>query len=89
MLKDANGNDITPNDYAHFGEMCDIDITKLEYILFANETGCNTNQKNNEKEGGWKFIIQQGSDAKNNIATNDLCYTLFPMTAGNGKLVAL
>jgi hypothetical protein len=66
-----------PSKYTH---------TLPEYLLFVDETGCNTNQLNDGKVGGEVYFIPKDcSDAAAPAgATTDLHYTVLPFISGTG-----
>jgi hypothetical protein len=61
-------------------------LTLPEYLLFVDETGCNTNQLNDGKVGGEVFIMPKdcGDAAAPAGATTDLHYTVLPFISGTG-----
>jgi hypothetical protein len=79
---DREGNICEEAD--RFGELCDIKITHPEYILFADETGCNTNQKKDGHQAGTKFVVGIGETPKTTCSTSDHRFTLLPITSATG-----
>jgi hypothetical protein len=63
-----------------FGEPCDIEILHPDYILFGNETGCNTLQKKDGHEGGTKYICAPDQVPKTSCITTDHRFTVLPIT---------
>lgn len=61
-------------------------LTLPEYLIFLDETGCNTNQMNDGKVGGEVFILPKNSgDAAAPIgATTDIHFTVLPFISGTG-----
>jgi hypothetical protein len=60
-----------------------------EYVLFVDETGCNTNQLNDGRVGGELFILPK-MDSECGAptgATTDLHYTVLPFVSGTGEAV--
>jgi hypothetical protein len=57
-----------------------------EYLPFADETGCNTNQLNNDKVGGEVLIMPKNSDTGTApmVAATDLHFTLLPFISITG-----
>jgi hypothetical protein len=47
-----------------YGELVDIEVLHPEYILFGDETGCNTSQQKDSHEGGRKFLCGKGQVPK-------------------------
>ena len=64
-------------------------LTRLEYVVFVDETGCNTNQLNDGRVGNEKFILpKQDSEFGAPIgATTDLHFTVLPFISGTGEAV--
>ena len=82
---DRSGN-IVQKDLK-FGEACDIEIIHPDYILFGDETGCNTSQKKDGHEAGTKFVVGKGQVPRTSCVTTDHRFTLLPITAANGEPV--
>ncbi len=64
-------------------------LTRPEYLLFVDETGCNTNQLNDGKVGGEQFIMPK-DDPESGApigATTDLHFTVLPFVSGTGDAV--
>ena len=64
-------------------------LTRPEFLLFVDETGCNTNQLNDGKVGGELFIMPKnaGDTAAPAGATTDLHFTVLPFMSGTGEPV--
>jgi hypothetical protein len=64
-------------------------LTKPEYVLFVDETGCNTNQLNDGRVGGELFIVPQvANEAGRPIgSTTDLHFTVLGFISGTGEAV--
>jgi hypothetical protein len=60
IFTDINGK---PKDdkTKRFGLKQNIKITKPEWILFANESGFNTSQKEDGHVGGQKIVVERGT----------------------------
>ena len=82
---DKEGNKVKPDKA--YGQPVTIKITHPEWILFADETGCNTNMKKDANYGGSKYIVPCGTCPKKHAATSDHCFTLFPMICATGANV--
>jgi hypothetical protein len=80
--------DIIPNspDRA-LGLPCNIKIIHPEYLLFFDETGCNTNQKKDGHNGGQKFGCGRGMTPKQISSTRDRHFTVLGLTAATGEPV--
>ena len=64
-------------------------FTHPEYLLFVDETGCNTNQLNDGKVGGELYLMPKnsGDAAAPAGATTDLHFTVLPFISGTGEPV--
>jgi hypothetical protein len=64
-------------------------LTHPDYLLFVDETGCNTNQLNDGKVGGEVFIMPKcsGDAAAPAGATTDIHFTVLPFISGTGEPV--
>jgi hypothetical protein len=64
-------------------------LTLPEYLIFLDETGCNTNQMNDRKVGGEVFILPNNSgDAAAPIGTTtDIHFMVLPFISGTGAPV--
>ncbi len=64
-------------------------LTRPEYVVFVDETGCNTNQLNDGRVGNEKFILpKQDSEFGAPIgATTDIHFTVLPFILGTGEAV--
>jgi hypothetical protein len=82
---DRSGNIVDKED--KFGEAVDIEILHPDYILFGDETGCNTSQKKDGHEGGKKFVVGRGQVPRTSCSTTDHRFTLLPITSASGEVV--
>ena len=64
-----------------------VKITHPEYLLFFDETGCNTNQKKDGNFGGSKICVERGQTPKIQSTTADRHFTVSGVTAANGEPV--
>lgn len=85
---DINGNDVEINSKEQVGLPSTIRITKPSFILFADETGINTNQKKDGKVGGEKVIVPRGMVPQKLANTSDHRATVLPLISGTGEPVA-
>lgn len=85
VSNDIQGNVVTED--LQYGLPCDTEILHPDYILFADETGCNTNQKKDGHYGGTKYIVGRGTVPKEYACTTDKHFTLMGFTAANGEPV--
>jgi len=57
VFTDWHGNEVTEDE--HFGVAQEIKITHPDYIIFADERGCNTSQKKDGQVDGRKLIVEK------------------------------
>ncbi len=64
-------------------------LTRPEYLIFVDETGCNTNQLNDGKVGGELFIMPKnvGDAAAPAGATTDIHFTVLPFISATGACI--
>jgi hypothetical protein len=81
--------EITINRYEMFGRPTKYKITKPEYLLFVNKTGCSINMKEDGFAGGQIFVlpVDMGSQSGQNCATTDTHFTVLCFTSATGKPV--
>ena len=61
-------------------------LTHPERCLFVDETGCNTNQKDDGHQGGKLFVIDKNQIEGARVGCfSDLHFTLMPFIAGTGE----
>jgi hypothetical protein len=58
-----------------------------EFVLFINEVGCNTSQKNDSNNGGQKFIVQNGQRSLLQASFNNFHFTILGFTNFSGDPV--
>jgi hypothetical protein len=69
------------------GLPCDTQLIHPQYLLFFDETGCNTNQKKDGHYGGEKFVCTRGTTPKQMVSTSDKHFTVLGLTASTGEPV--
>jgi hypothetical protein len=69
------------------GLQCDSKLIHPQYLLFFDETGCNTNQKKDGHNGGEKFVCARGTTPKQMVSTSDKHFTVLGLTAATGEPV--
>jgi len=62
-------------------------ITHADHILYVDEVGNNTCQKEDGSKGGQKFLVGRGTEPRNACSTSDAHWTTLGFTAGNGEPV--
>jgi hypothetical protein len=79
-------SDIVENEEESVGLKTDIHIIHLDWIVFVDETGVNTNQKDDGNLGGKLFIVSSDDpDARLQGATMDIHFMVLCFQAGNGE----
>ncbi len=84
MFTDFYGNPV--NESECFGLKQSIKTTKPGWILFADESGFYTSQKN-RLVGGQQFIVQKGTVPQTIASTTDHKFTLLPFTLAPSEAV--
>lgn len=82
---DIDGNVVSEDQI--FGKACDIEITHPQFILFADEVGCNTNQKKDGNYGGRKYVVGRSTVPKEVASITDKHFTVLGFTAASGEPV--
>ena len=69
------------------GEKVEYHITHLDHILYVDEVGNNTCQKDDGHNGGQKFLVQLGMQSRTACSTSEAHWTTLGFTSGTGKPV--
>ena len=69
------------------GEKVEYQVTHPDYILYVDEVGNNTWQKEDGSKGGQKMLVGRGTEARTACSTSDAHWTTLGFTAGNGEPV--
>jgi hypothetical protein len=69
------------------GLPCEHEIVNPDYLLFFDETGCNTNQKKDGHNGGEKYVCGRGMRPKQIASNRDRHFTVLGLTAASGDPV--
>ena len=85
VFTDREGNNVNESD--RFGLIQDILITHPHYLIFADESGFNTPQKDNGAVGGERLVVGAGTVPQRISSTSDHQLTMFPFTAASGEAV--
>ena len=90
VLYNKEGCEVLPDDASGFGHASKYKVTDPRYIIFVDETGKNTNMKNDGKAGGRKLVIP--ADAVGNNcgyigSTTDIHFTVLCFTCATGEPV--
>ena len=78
---------VVESDSERFGEPCDIEVLHPDHILFMDEVGCNTNQKEDKNIGGTTYCAPKGEDAYLISSGADHRFTMLPIIAATGEPV--
>jgi hypothetical protein len=70
-----------------FGSQVDLVLKYPERVCFFDETGCNTNQKEDGQVGGSTYIKKAGTRAELPAICSDIRWTLIPITNALGEAV--
>jgi hypothetical protein len=70
-----------------FGEEIDFEITHPDWILFGDETGCNTSQRQDGNIASTKYVVGTNQVPRKKCSRKDHRFTLLPITAANGEPV--
>jgi hypothetical protein len=82
VMYDENG-DITTDKEKMVGRPSKFQLTNPDYLLFVDETGCNTNMKDDGFVGGEMFVLPvDGADMGVCGATTDMQFTVLAFTSG-------
>ena len=82
--RDKRNNVVSEDSKEKIGQRCEIDILHPEYFLTFDESGCNTNMKDDGNIGGEKFVIERGCVPKLKVAITDHRFTIVPIVAVSG-----
>ena len=85
VYTDREGNEVEESE--RFGLAQEFRIDHPDYILFADESGCQTNQKQDGNVGNRKFIVEHGTRPQTICSTADHRFTILPFTSGSGEAV--
>jgi hypothetical protein len=88
IMYDKHGEKTTNIDES-YGHATKYKIIHPEYLLFVDETGCNTNMKENGLAGGQLFVlpVDMGSQEGCNSATTDIHFTVLCFASATGEPV--
>lgn len=87
VMMDINGNIVESEDEM-YGRKTKYRITKPEQILFVDETGSNTNQKEDGLIGGQRIVVGNNQAEGACIGSNtDMHFTVLCFTSGTGEPV--
>ena len=87
VYTDRHGNEVEKDDPERFGRQQHIKIDHPEYLVFADETGCQTNMKKDGDVAGTTYICPKGTVPQIMCCTNDHRFTVLPFTSASGKAI--
>ena len=79
--------EVVSDQFKAIGLECTHKLIHPEYVLFADEVGCNTNQKDDGNYGGEKRLTKRGSTPKQMCSSSDAHWTLLGFTDATGQPV--
>lgn len=83
VYMDHEGNEVEENE--RFGFLQEMAIDHPDYVLFADESGCQINQKQDRNVGNRKYIVEQDTTPQIICSTADHRFTILPFTSGSGE----
>jgi hypothetical protein len=87
LMFDKDGNQ-TLDETQMFGRKTRYELTRPEQVLFVDETGCNTNQKDDGHIGGRLYVLPRDKTEGGLLGiTSDNHFTVMCFTSGTGKPV--
>ena len=85
---DREGNIVDDDSPDKYGRKTKYIMKHPEWVLFADETGCNTNQKEDGLRGGQLFVLENGYEEGGLTgATTDIHFTVMCFTCATGEPV--
>ncbi len=85
VFMDHKENEVEESE--RFGLAQEFQVEHPDYILFADESGCQTNQKQDGNVGNRKYIVEQDTRPQVICSTADHRFTILPFTSGSGEAV--
>ena len=87
VMLDIDGN-IVDDETKMYGRKTRYILTKPEMVLFVDETGCNTNQKDGSQVGGRCFVVPRDDTEPGLVGcTSDIHFTVLCFTSATGHPV--
>jgi hypothetical protein len=86
-IENEHQHDFNTDPTKPLGLKCDTKLTHPQFVLFFDETGCNTNQKKDGHNGGEKYVCGRGTTPKQIVSTRDKHFTVLGVTAATGEPV--
>jgi hypothetical protein len=85
VYTDREGIEVEESD--RLGLIQEMKIDHPDYILFADESGCQTNQKQDGNLGNRKYIVEHGTIPQVICSTADHRFTILPFPSGSGEAI--
>ena len=85
VYTDRSGNEVEKSH--RFGQKQDIKIDHPDYLIFADESGCQTNQEQDGSVGKTTHIVARGDVSQIMCSINDHQFTILPFTSASGHAV--
>ena len=86
VLVKLDGN-ITENKQESIGRETNFLLTRLDYVFFVDEVGCNTSQKSDGNVGSQKFVVEKKKRALIRSSHQDCHFTVLGFTNALGEPV--
>jgi len=77
-------NEVVQSKAEAFGLKTSYNLIRPDKLLFVDEVGCNTSQKNDGASGGVRYIGQKGKKNQEKVSIKDAHFTVLGFTAANG-----
>jgi hypothetical protein len=81
------GHIVSEDDATRYGQKTKHVLTHPERVLFVDEVGANTSQKQDGNIGGRKLLVARGTRPQERNAYNDCHFTTLGFTAADGAPV--
>jgi hypothetical protein len=86
-MMDRDGN-ITLDSNKQFGRKTRYKLTRPDRCVFVDETGCNTNMKDDGQIGGRRYVMAANqTEGARTGATSDIHFTVLAFTSGTGDVI--
>jgi hypothetical protein len=83
VYQNREGNIVSEDDEARYGHKTKHVLTHPECMLFVDEVGSNTSQKQDGHIGGRKLVVARGTRPQERNAYKDCHFTVLGFTAAN------
>jgi hypothetical protein len=87
-MRDKEGNEVDEDPAKMYGRPSTYHMLRLDWCVFVDETGCNTNQKNDGCRFGELFVVPvEQAENERTGTTTDLHFTILPFISGTGEAI--